>query len=135
MEIRKYDQFSDDMKKRIRNMADEAINNTKKAFELFDEGNYLESIDLSSEAIFWASRAVANFFDKDSDSLIALAEIMHHLVEHETIEPIFYDTIIDAIGISSSELEEVNDVLFKEHSKRLLDHAIELVKVLKNIIF
>jgi len=135
MEIRNSNQIPDEVKKRIKSMAEEAIKKVEKAHELIEKSRFLESIDFSSEAVFWASRAVVNSFGEDSDSMIDLTKIMLSMVEKETIEPFFYNTIIGAVGISSSTLDSSNDALFKEEAQEIYNRSIELVKILKDIIF
>jgi len=135
MEFLKFDQLPDEVKKRIKNMTEEAIDKVEKTHALIENFKYIESIHFSSEAIFWASRAVINFFGEDNDSMIDLAQIMLSMVDKGTLEPFFYTTITGAIGISSTELDSSQDVLFKDEAQELYIRSIELVKILKDIIF
>lgn len=134
MEIYGYSQITDETKKVIKSMAERAINNAGKAHKLLEKGEYIQSAEFSSEAMFWASRAIVNFFGKDSDSLIDLAKIMDSLVESGKVKPFFHDAVISAIGISASEFEGIDAGLFKECSEELCDNTYKLLEELRDIM-
>ncbi len=126
---------SDEVRRKLVEYSDQAIEYAHQAKRLLDAWNYYDSIEKSGRAVHYGVRAVTSIFGEDSADSIDLSRKVLKLVDTGVIDVYFYNTLYYSIATGSEAVEYPKAQASKEDAAELYEKVKELLEVLKGILF